>query len=71
MKIKYFLELERYDSYKINTILGEKFKKYIQELSLKEIYKQDSNGEFYFKYVGLICVEDLIIAVLQSCIAVL
>ena len=66
MKIKYFLELERYDSYKINTILGEKFKKYIQELSLKEIYKQDSNGEFYFKYVGLICVEDLIIAVLPK-----
>jgi len=66
MKIKYFLELEKYDSYKINTILGEKFKKYVQELSLKEIYKQDSNGKFYFKYVGLICVEDLIIAVLPK-----
>lgn len=66
MKIKYFLELERYSSYKINSILGEKFKNYIQELSLKEIYKQDSNGEFYFKYTGLICVEDLIIAVLPK-----
>lgn len=66
MKIKYFLELKRYSSYEINSFLGEKFKNYIQELSLKEIYKQDSNGEFYFKYVGLICVEDLIIAVLPK-----
>ncbi|OQY42230.1 MAG: hypothetical protein B6227_02760 [Fusobacteriia bacterium 4572_74] len=66
MEIKYFQELKRYSSYEINSILGEKFKNHIQELSLKEIYKQDSNGEFYFKYVGLICVEDLIIAVLPK-----
>jgi len=66
MKIVYFIELERYNTYTINTKLGEKFKRYIQELSLKEIYKQDSNDEFYFKYVGLICVEDLIIAILPK-----
>ena len=66
MKIKYFQELKRYSSYEINSFLGENFKNYIQELSLKEIYKQDSNGDFYFKYVGLICIEDLIIAILPK-----